>query len=57
VLPVLHEAPELAPRENEKPPLPRDANVEIFLFTCELPHFGQVTSLTALALRTNSSKG
>lgn len=54
---VLHEAAELAPRENEPPPEPREAKVDIFLLTCELPQLGQVTSLTALALRTSSSKG
>jgi hypothetical protein len=54
---VLHEAAELAPRENDPPPPEtREAKVEIFLFTCELPHFGQVTSLIALVLRTSSSK-
>ena len=53
---VLQEAAELAPSENE-PPETREAKVEIFLFTCELPHLGQVTSLMALALRTSSSKG
>jgi hypothetical protein len=57
VLPVLQETAELAPKENEPPPERREAKVEIFLFTCELPHSGQVTSLTELALRTNSSNG
>jgi hypothetical protein len=55
-VPVLHEAAELAPRENEPPPEIRDANVEIFLFTCELPHSGQITLSIALALCTSSSK-
>jgi hypothetical protein len=53
---VLHEAAVLAPREKEPPPETREAKVEIFLLTCELPHFGQVTSLIALLLRTSSSK-
>jgi hypothetical protein len=57
VLPVLHEAAELAPRENEPPPELREAKVEIFLVTCKLPQVGQMTSLTALELRTSSSKG
>jgi hypothetical protein len=55
-VPVPHEAAELALREKDPPPVTRDAKVEIFLFTCELPHFGQVTSLIALLLRTSSSK-
>ena len=42
-VPVLHEAAELAPRENDPPPETREANVEIFLLTCELPQIGQVT--------------
>jgi hypothetical protein len=57
VLPVLQEAAELAPKENELPAEAREANVDIFLLTCKLPHEGHVTSLTALALRTSSSKG
>jgi hypothetical protein len=54
---VLHEAAELAPKENEPLPEWREAKVDIFLLTCELPHAGQVTSWTALALRTSSSNG
>jgi hypothetical protein len=57
VPPVLHEAAELAPKEKPPPPERREANVDIFLLTCVLPHTGQVTSCTALALRTSSSNG
>jgi hypothetical protein len=41
----------------ELPPATRAAKVEIFFLTCRLPQPGQTTSDTALALRTNSSKG
>jgi len=57
VLPVLHEALELALNENDPPPEILDAKVEIFLFTSGLPQIGQVTSSVALAERTSSSKG
>jgi hypothetical protein len=38
------------------PPLDLDANTEIFLETCWLPHCGHFTSATAAEDRTNSSK-
>ena len=56
VLLVLQEAAELAPNENEAPPEILEAKVEIFFLTCAPPHLGQVTSPTAPALRTSSSK-
>jgi hypothetical protein len=45
------------PIEKELPPEILDAKVEIFFFTCALPHFGQTTPSTELKLRTSSSKG
>jgi hypothetical protein len=47
----------LEPKENELPP-PEifDAKLEIIFRTLLLPHFGQITSTAALALRTSSSK-
>jgi hypothetical protein len=56
VLPVLHELA-LALSENDAPALILEAKVDIFFFTFGLPHLGQLTSLIALLLRTNSSKG
>jgi len=44
-------------REKELPPAAFEANIEICLITSELPQDGQITSSTALALRTSSSKG
>jgi len=43
--------------ENELPPAIFEAKVEIFLVTFWLLQAGQTTSLTTLALRTNSSNG
>jgi hypothetical protein len=57
VLPVLHEADGPALSENEPPPVIFEAKVEIFFFTCRLPQVGQITSSTALELRTSSSNG
>jgi hypothetical protein len=56
VLPVEHDAAAEAPA-NVLPPLALlDAKSDILRRTCRPPHFGQVTSLIASALRTNSSK-
>jgi hypothetical protein len=56
VLPVLQDdALLLGLKENEPPPETLDAKVDTFFFTAFDWHFGQVTSLTALLLRTNSS--
>jgi hypothetical protein len=55
VLPVLQAAGAEIPRLKAAPPLTFEANVETFLRTCRLPHLGQITSSTALALRTSSS--
>ena len=57
MLPVLHEAAELAPSEKLLPPDDFEAKVESFFLICELPQEGQVTSLMALLLRSSSSKG
>ena len=56
MLPVLQEADELVPNEIPEEPETREANLDIFFFTCEPPQAGQTTSSVALALRTNSSK-
>ena len=53
--PVLHEEAALLPSENDPPPETLEAKVDTFLRTCWLWQAGQVTSFTALALRTNSS--
>jgi hypothetical protein len=45
------------PIEKELPPEILDAKVEIFFFTCALPHCGQITPSTRVELRTSSSKG
>jgi hypothetical protein len=42
---------------DEAPPLTREAKVDSFFFTWRLPHAGQATSVTRLALSTNSSNG
>lgn len=55
VLPVLQEDAELRLEEREPPPMILAAKVEIFRCTSELLHTGQLTSLTALALRSSSS--
>ena len=44
-------------KENELPPETLEAKVEIFFLTFWLWQDGQTTSLVALLLRTNSSKG
>ncbi len=54
--PVLHEAEDVEPNEKLLEPIPLEANFEIFFFTCVEPQTGQVTSSTALELRTSSSK-
>ncbi len=56
MLPVLHEEAALLPSENDPPPETLEAKVDTFLRTCWLWQAGQITSFTALALRTNSSK-
>ena len=48
-------AHELAEDETRLPPLVFDANVETFLRTCRLPHFGHATSAAGAVTRTNSS--
>ena len=53
----LQAADDPALREKELPPAALEANIEICLITSELPQAGQITSSTALALRTSSSKG
>jgi len=55
VLPVLQDETELGLEPREPPPTILVAKVEIFRCTCELLHTGQLTSLTALVLRSNSS--
>jgi hypothetical protein len=57
VLPVLQEGAALLKVDRPDPPLTFEANTEICFFTCWLPQAGQVTSETALALRTSSSNG
>jgi len=52
---VLQEAAAELSSEKELPPAALDANIEIFLLTLELPHFGHFTSLTALVLKISSS--
>ncbi len=52
---MLQEAAAELSSEKELPPAALDANVEIFLFTLELPHSGQITSLTAPMLKISSS--
>jgi hypothetical protein len=56
VLPVEHEAADPALKENELLPAILEAKVDIFFLTSELPHAGQATPSTVLALRTSSSK-
>jgi len=56
VLLVSQEVAAGLPSEKELPPAALDANVEIFLLTLELPHSGQITSLTAPVLKRSSSK-
>jgi len=56
VLPVLHEAAELAPSENPPVTPRREAILGIFFLISLLPHSGQVTSGMASELRTSSSK-
>jgi hypothetical protein len=52
----LHAAAVLALVENDPLPAILEANVEIFFFTRSLWQLGQMTSPTALELKTNSSK-
>jgi hypothetical protein len=56
VLPVLHEAAELAPKEKEVPPDTLEAKVEIFFFTSVLPQVGHFTPSMPLEPSTSSSK-
>jgi hypothetical protein len=56
VLPVL-QAEEVLLKVNELPPVDLDAKRETFLRTSVLWQAGQITSSTALELRTSSSKG
>ena len=53
----LQAADDPAFREKELPPAAFEANIEICFMTSELPQDGQITSSTAFALRTSSSKG
>jgi len=57
VPPVLHEADELAPNENELAPEVLEAKVDNFFLIFGLPQLGQFTSAMALELRNSSSKG
>ncbi len=56
VLPVLH-AEEALLKENELPPADLEAKRDTFFRTSVLWQAGQITSSTALELRTSSSKG